>query len=73
MQILVKFSLLALVALSACSTSNQVNNASVFQKRKYTKGWHINRSANTAKNKNDQKPILFFIEYIFPIVCNHDH
>jgi hypothetical protein len=57
MQILVKFSLVALVALSACSTSNHVNNASVFQKRKYTKGWHINRSANTAKNNTIPKAI----------------
>ncbi len=37
---------LALLFLYACSTSNQVVSDSFLQKRKYRKGWHVNKAPN---------------------------
>lgn len=46
-----------IVLVSSCKTSNSVVSNGMFQKRKYTKGYHVNKSSSvkTKKSKEDAK------------------
>ncbi|GEM_PF-763246 len=45
--------------LFSCSTSNDVVSNGFIQKRKYTKGWHINKRANVSSKKGTNTPEKF--------------
>lgn len=40
---------MAIILLASCSTSNQVVSNKLFQKRKYQKGWHVNKTKSHKK------------------------
>ncbi len=53
------FSVVVLILLASCKTSNDVVSNSIFQKRKYTKGYYINSSKKYRKNnKTNQRNII---------------
>lgn len=56
--------LLGLAFLASCSTSNEVVNNGLFQKRKYNKGWYVNKSSTIGKSKSVDKneDIAYVIE-----------
>jgi small nuclear ribonucleoprotein (snRNP)-like protein len=57
--------ILTVVVLTSCSSTNLFNKGP-FQKRKYTKGYYINKKSNTtlANNKKEVVPISFLKETI---------
>lgn len=54
--------------LASCSTSNDVVKNGMFQKRKYNKGWYVNKSQNVANKKGTEKQ-----EVEYTIASNKSH
>lgn len=53
--------LLGIIILASCSTSNEVVKNGIFQKRKYNKGWYVNKSKivkNKRNFKNDNQQLV---------------